>query len=100
MIEIGCGVALPVKSIPEVFADSQMRFLGGMWVGYGAMLWWVSNDLEKRQVPLAILGGVMLLAGAGRAISGAQYGFRPRVLSIFTVGELVIPLAIWLTGTW
>ncbi len=52
IVERTTGVSFPVNSAAAVFADSQIRFLGGMWAGWGAMLWWASNDLRTRRVPL------------------------------------------------
>ena len=100
MIESGSGASFPIDSAAAVLADSQLRFLGAMWAGYGAILWWVSCDLRERRVPLAILGGVMVAGGAGRAISGALHGFSSRLWLGLMVGELLIPPAIWFLTNW
>ena len=90
----------PVRSAAEVLADSQIRFLGSAWAAFGGLLWWISNDVDERRVPLAILGGFMVFGGIGRAISGALYGFPSRLLVGATTVELVAPPAIWLLGGW
>jgi len=100
MIEAESGGPLPVDSAATIFADSQFRFLGGIWAGYGAMLWWTSNDLHRRQVPLAILGSAMVLGGIGRAVSGTLYGFGSQLVYAATIVELLVPPAIWLLGNW
>lgn len=94
------GGPFPVETQPQIFADSQIRFLGGMWAGWGATLWWISNDIENRQVPLAIFGAFFVFGGLGRAISGARYGFKPGMLLPFTIIEVVTPPAVWLLGNW
>ena len=100
VLENFSGVAFPVDSTAAVLADSQLRFLGGIWAGYGMMLWWASNDLRTRRVPLAILGVVMVFGGIGRSISGALYGFGSSLMVGSTAIELVVPPAVWLLGNW
>ncbi len=63
-LKIITGVPLPVQSRAAVFADSQLRFFGAIWAGYGAMLWWASNDVRGRRVPLAILACTMPSLGS------------------------------------
>lgn len=94
------GHPFPVNSPAMILADSQLRFLGVMWAGWGVMLWWVSDDLQTRQVPMAILSWVMVFAGIGRVIAGWKYGFGSRVLAVVTAGEVVGPLGVWLLGGW
>ena len=100
MLESGSGVSFPINSAAAVLADSQLRFLGGIWAGYGTMLWWASSDLRTRRVPLAILGGIMVFAGVGRTISGTLHGFSSPLILGFTVIELVVPPAVWVLGNW
>lgn len=78
--------------------DNQLRFLGATWAGYGAMLWWASNDLQTRQVPLSLLGAVMFLAGIGRLTSGLSYGWAATWLKVAAGIELVIPPLMYLFG--
>jgi hypothetical protein len=78
--------------------DNQLRFLGATWGGYGAILWWISNDLQTRQTPLAILGVVAFLAGIGRSISGVSLGWGATWLKVAAGIELVVPPLIYLFG--
>ena len=89
-----------VNSPATAFADSQLRFLGAMWAGWGAMLWWVSDDLETRCAPLAILGSIMVLAGMGRMIGGMRHGFGSKVVFGAAMGEVAVPIGMWLFGGW
>lgn len=98
MIEIGTGESFPINSPTAALIDSQIRFLGGMWAAVGAVVWWISNDIQARSVPLAILGGWVFVGGIGRAISGALHGFSSPIVVSFTAVELVGPPAIWLLG--
>lgn len=96
MLEGPTNTPFPVTTASQVFADSQIRFLGAIWAGFGAMLWWVSDDLVERRTPLAILNVVFALGGVGRAISGIKYGFKPAFVLPFTIVELVAPALVWL----
>lgn len=100
MLEGGAGEPFPINSPVQILADSQIRFLGGMWAGWGAMLWWVSDDIRQRRTPLAILGTVIFLSGMGRVIGGIRHGFKPGLLIPFTLIELVVPPAVYLLGGW
>ncbi|KAK4934721.1 hypothetical protein LTR10_024094 [Elasticomyces elasticus] len=99
-VDFFAGHTFPVNSPATVFADSQLRFLGGMWAGWGVMMWWASNDLRARRTPLALLGGIMLFAGIGRVISGVKFGFGSNVVAAATAAEFVVPATIWLFGDW
>ncbi|EKJ75808.1 hypothetical protein NXS19_008399 [Fusarium pseudograminearum] len=89
--------ALLPKSTLSVL-DNQLRFLGAVWGGYGALLWWASNDLETRQTPLAVLGAVMFIAGIGRTASGLATGWGAPWLKVAAGIELVFPPLIYLFG--
>lgn len=84
-----------VASPPSVLADSNYAYFGAMWAGYGGMLWWTSDDLRERKVPLAILGGFMVLGGVGRAFSAWRFGFSHGAAKVATVVEFVAPVLIW-----
>ena len=78
--------------------DNQLRFLGTMWAGYGSILWWTTNDLTSRQIPLSLLGLFMFLAGVGRLTSGLAYGWGASWTKIAAGVELVGPPLIYLLG--
>ncbi|EED21880.1 conserved hypothetical protein [Talaromyces stipitatus ATCC 10500] len=86
------GSSLTGTPTSLALADSQLRFLGAMWAGYGAMLWWASNDPQTRRFPLAMLGGILFVSGIGRVISGLSRGFNATWVKVATVVELVGPI--------
>lgn len=93
------GDAVFAPSSPQTaIADSQIRFFGSVWAGYGAMLWWTSNDLRARQTPLALLGGISLLAGVGRFVSSMKFGFGAEWTRIAMLAELLGPPLIYGIG--
>ena len=81
----------PVGSTAAARVDSQFRFLGSTWAGYGLMLWWASNDLRSRQVPFAILGAIIVAGGVGRVLSARRYGFGARWMQVAMWAELLGP---------
>ncbi|KAF5984432.1 hypothetical protein FCOIX_2690 [Fusarium coicis] len=87
---------LPTPTL--AFVDSQLRFLGAIWSGYGMVLWWASNNLQARKVPLSLLGTAMVIAGIGRLTSGLTLGWTPSGLKIAAAAELVVPPLIYLFG--
>ncbi|GKU20496.1 unnamed protein product [Fusarium langsethiae] len=87
---------LPKSTLSVV--DNQLRFLGAIWGGYGATMWWISNDLQTRQAPLAVLGVVAFVAGIGRTVSGLSLGWGAPWLKVAAGIELVVPPLVYLFG--
>ena len=84
-----------IASPPSILGDSNFAYFGAMWASYGGILWWTSNDLEERKVPLAILGAFMVLGGVGRGFSAWRFGFSHGAAKVATVLEFVGPAVIW-----
>lgn len=98
LIELGRG--FPPKTKSSAFADSQIRFFGGVLAGVGGLLWWSSNDAYERQIPLAIIAVGFLAGVLGRVLAGRKHGFGPNmklymwaeavgVALVYGVGKLV-----------
>lgn len=96
MLEGLAGEPFSITSPVGAVADSQIRFLGSTWAGFGAMLWWVSNDVPARRTPLAILLGAFFLGGIGRSLSILAHGNATPLFISFIGIELIGPPAIWL----
>ena len=101
---LGGEAVFPAASASTAVADSQIRFLGSVWAGYGVMLWWASNSLKTRRVPLALLGGIMFAGGLGRTLSALKHGFGAEWTRIALWAELIGPGALylvgWIQGVW
>ncbi|RGP73882.1 hypothetical protein FSPOR_1576 [Fusarium sporotrichioides] len=78
--------------------DSQYRFLGAMYMGFGAVVGWTSFDISERHVPLAVIMGTLVLAGIARAVSGAVFGWAVPWLRRATIVEIVVPPFIYWLG--
>ena len=87
--ELGSGGADPVL-------NSQIHYLGAMWAGFGASLWWCARDLRDRGGLLPLLMGAILVGGVGRIIAAVQYGPGPPLILFFIAVELLAPPAITL----
>lgn len=96
MLEGLAGESLPVTTVADAITDSQIRFLGSTWAGFGAMMWWVSNDIPSRRTPLAILLAAFFLGGIGRSLSILLHGHATPFLAGFIGVELLGTPAVWL----
>lgn len=87
----------PIGSASSALANSQIRYLGGILAGSGAVVWWASNDILHRRVPLASVGLGVFAGGLGRWVAGVKHGFGPKMKVVMWV-ELVVPVVLYLSG--
>lgn len=94
------GANLAIGASADPLVDSQLRFFGAVWAGYGALLWWAAERPWERRRPLFILAITMVLAGIGRAASASIYGVASPAIPVFIALELGGPLALfaWMSG--
>lgn len=81
----------------SALADSQIRYLGGVLAGSGAIVWWASNDILHRRVPSASVGLGIFAGGVGRWVAGTKHGFGPKTKMVMWV-ELVAPVLLYISG--
>jgi hypothetical protein len=86
------------KTTSTALAESQIRYLAGMAAALGAIAWWASNNLQTRQVPLAIAGMGPFVGGLGRALAGWKHGFGPGMRGAMWA-EMAIPVVVWGVGS-
>lgn len=97
LLHIAFGPAI-IRGASEFNAslDSEDRFFGAIFVGYGAMWVWSAMDVAGRARIIAGLAATFLLGGLARLVSVWAVG-RPDPLYVaLTVVELVLPLVIML----
>lgn len=86
------GAALE-EGYGDPLLNSQIRYLGAVWFGFGALLWHCLGDLARHA---AILRGALLivfLGGLGRLASVLQFGFPASAVGHgFVVFAIVIEL--------
>ena len=83
------GSSLSADALSDPVLDSQMRYLGAMWSGVGALLWWTTGAPRERTSALYIMLSAIFLGGAGRVAGAIRRGAGPPILPVFTVVELV-----------
>ncbi len=69
--------------------DSELRFLGGVWLGLGLTVLATVKDVEKHFALYRILWGMIFLGGIGRLISMFVIGLPPVPFIGFAVLEIV-----------
>ena len=99
------GVTLDHDSLADPVLDSQIRYLGTIWLGYGALLLYCLRDIRSRR-RLAI-GALLLvvLGGFARLLSTIQLGMPVTavgtsfILLAFAIELVLVPAAaaaLWL----
>jgi hypothetical protein len=95
------GQPLLVRGLPSAALDSQFRFLAACWVGWGATVWWASNDVRARKAPIAIAMATFALGGVGRVGAAMRNGWGSTLMVVFTAMEFVLPpVVFWLGELW
>lgn len=86
---IGVGAAAAAPFDPVL--DSQVRFLGAVWLGLGAIQLFCLGDLRRYGAILQFCFGIVVLGGIGRVLSLIQVG---QATSGIGPGFIVVALAI------
>jgi hypothetical protein len=94
------GVNSPIYSGTEIpmvsVLDSNLRFFGGLGLGLGLALLWITPSVEKQTILFRILWFCAFLGGIGRIISMIVAGYPPMSMMIFTFIEVpLVPVLIY-----
>ncbi len=83
--------------IPNVpVLDSNLRFFGGMGLGLGAILVWITPTIERRTLLFRAVWICALLGGIGRLISWVAVGAPPLPMIVFTLIEVpLVPVLLY-----
>lgn len=97
-IGVGAAVAPPFDPV----LDSQVRFLGAVWLGLGAIQLVCLRDLRRYGPILQLCFAIVLLGGAGRALSLLRVGCPATAtgltfIAVALVIELVLVPFAWLS---
>lgn len=94
----GTSTLFPAKNQATALAESQIRYMGGVFAGAGPILWWISRDVEGRLFPLGCLCGGIFVGGLGRALAARLHGYGKENARWAMWAELVGPVALWVYG--
>ncbi|MFB8274525.1 DUF4345 domain-containing protein [Nocardia colli] len=102
---VGIGIlhlAAGIDGIPDmgssgVTADSQTRFFGAIFLGYGVVWIWAARQTPIPATVIRWLAGIFLLGAVGRFISVAVYGWPHWFQIVLTALEVALPpIYLWL----
>ncbi len=97
---IGVGAAAAAPFDPVL--DSQVRFLGAVWLGLGAVQLFCLGDLRRYGAILQLCFAIVVLGGIGRVLSLIQVGqptsgTGPSFILLALAIELVLVPLAWVT---
>jgi Domain of unknown function (DUF4345) len=78
----------------DAVLNSQIKYWGAVWCGFGVALWWTTRDLQARIAMLFILLGTVFFGGLGRSLSALLFGAGSAMLTAFILIELIGPVAV------
>lgn len=68
------GALLSVEGFHDPLLNSQMRFYGAIWIGWGVLLYVCLKDLHKYASLLKGAYLIVFVGGVGRVVSLVQFG--------------------------
>lgn len=87
------GLSDPIYASAQLPAhallDSNLRFLGGLWLVVGLAMFWLLPRIERETTLFRVLWAMVFAGGVGRVLSMLALGPPPWPFVGFTVLELV-----------
>ncbi len=92
------GAVLPREITTDAVLNNQIAFWGAIWLGFGILLWWASNDPLNRATVARMLFIVLFMSGLARGYAWVRWGYPGPVLTGAMAIELVLSPALlfWL----
>jgi hypothetical protein len=89
------GPELQQEALSNPTLNSQIRFFGAIWIGYGAALVLVGINPVAHATMFRLLAAFLILSGLGRLASVVQFGLPAAPLIGATIAELFfVPLVV------
>jgi hypothetical protein len=90
------GGTLPATALTEPSLDSQIRFLGAIWMGFGVLIVYAASDLHRHATLFRLIAVILIASGVGRIASLVQLGAPAPVFQGAIFVELVVvPLLLF-----
>ena len=95
------GMVLSVEDLREPILNSQIRYLGAIWFGFGILLLVCASNIHKHAALLRTALAIVFLGGLGRLATVLQFGLPDAAVGIgfvyVAIGvELIgVPLLLW-----
>jgi hypothetical protein len=90
------GANVPPEVLANAVLDSQSRFYGAIFMGYGAALYISLTALAQHAATFRIVGGFLVLGGLARLLSVALRGCPGHPIAALITIELgLVPLILW-----
>lgn len=81
--------------------NAQYRFLGGVWLGIGLLMYVAARDLERYATVLRVVLWSIFVGGIGRLISVVQFGIPENTAgAAFVIGNMLIETVGMLVLLW
>jgi hypothetical protein len=89
------GAELSADALRDPVLNSQIRFFGATWMGYGAFTYLASTDLEKYSALLTWVVAAVALGGVGRVIGLIELAPpAPPIYALIVIEIVVVPLIL------
>ncbi len=95
------GAQLSPEGFLDPLLNSQMRFYGAIWFGYGVLLFVCLSDMDKYSSLLRGSLAIVFLGGLGRTASLVQFGMPAEalgtafVIAVWMIEIIGVPLLLW-----
>lgn len=90
------GAELSSAALSDPVLDSQNRFYGTTFIGYGGLLFLCATDVRKYATVFSLVIGFIFLGGVARLVSAVQVGLPPPLVIGLIASELIgIPVVVW-----
>lgn len=92
---LGAG-AVPGRAA-DVNLESELRYYGAFYAGFGLFLWWIAGSIASRGRELRLAAAVLFCGGLARALGIAVDGRPAADYLVLLALELTLPvvLVLW-----
>jgi hypothetical protein len=90
------GANMPPEVLADAVLDSQSRFYGAIFMGYGAFSYISLTALAHHAATFRVVGGFLVLGGLARLLSLVLRGYPgPSIAALIAVELGLVPLILW-----